>query len=72
MFWAFLIFWSYLDALSLFLPRAVFPNVASVSSGIFDRELSRSLVDKWLLVTTLIASDPPNRTVDDVGLGLIG
>lgn len=30
-------------------------------NGIFSRELSRSLVDKGLLVTTPIASDPPNR-----------
>jgi hypothetical protein len=31
-------------------------------NGIFDRELSRSLVDKWLLVTTQKASAPPNPT----------
>jgi hypothetical protein len=30
MFWAFLNFWSRLAALSLFLPRAIFPNIASV------------------------------------------
>jgi hypothetical protein len=30
MFWAFSIFWFHLAALSLFLPRADFPNVASV------------------------------------------
>jgi hypothetical protein len=29
-------------------------------NGIFSLELSRSLVDKWLLVTTPFASAPPN------------
>jgi hypothetical protein len=32
MFWAFLIFWPLLTSLSLFLPRADFPNVASVKT----------------------------------------
>jgi len=32
LFWAIFIFWSYLAALSLFLPRANFPNVASVKT----------------------------------------
>ena len=38
-------------------------------NGIFDRELSRSLVDKWLLVTTPFASDPPNQTPNYLTVG---
>jgi hypothetical protein len=39
-------------------------------NGIFDRELSRSLVDRGLLVTTPIASDPPNWTPNYPTAGL--
>jgi hypothetical protein len=39
-------------------------------NGIFSRELSRSLVDKWLLVTTPIASDPPKRITNYPTAGL--
>jgi hypothetical protein len=45
-----------------FLTASKFSECCFRLNGIFDRELSRSLVDKWLLVTTPIASDPTNRT----------
>jgi hypothetical protein len=39
-------------------------------NGIFYRELSRSLVDQWLLVRTPIAFDPPNPTSNYLTAGL--
>jgi hypothetical protein len=49
-----------------FLTASGFSECCFRLNGIFYRELSRSLVDKSLLVTTPIASDPPNRTSNDL------
>jgi len=59
--WAFLIFGPVCRALS-FLNASQFSGCCFRLYSIFSRELSRSLVDKWLLVTTPIASGPPNWT----------
>ena len=53
-----------------FLTASSFSECCFRLNGIFDRELSRSLVDKWLLVTTPIASAPPNRTSNYLTGGL--
>ena len=54
----------------MFLTASRFSECCFRLNGIFDRELSRSLVDKWLLVTTPIASDPPNLTSNCPTAGL--
>jgi hypothetical protein len=53
-----------------FLTASLFSGCCFRQNGIFYRELSRSLVDKWLLVTTPIASDPPNPTSNYLTGGL--
>ena len=60
LFWAFLIFRTLLAALSLYHTASKLSGCCFRLKGIFYRELSRSLVGKWLLVTTPIASDPPS------------
>ena len=53
-----------------FLAESEFSECCFRLNGIFSRELSRSLVDKWLLVRTPIASDPPNRSSNYPTVGL--
>ena len=53
-----------------FLTEGRFSECCFRQNGISSRELSRSLVDKWLLVTTPYASDPPNRTSNYLTGGL--
>jgi hypothetical protein len=53
-----------------FLTASSFSGCCFRLNSIFFRELSRSLVDKWLLVTTPIASDPPNPTPNYPTAGL--
>jgi hypothetical protein len=53
-----------------FLTASRFSECCFRQNGVFYLELSRSLVDKWLLVRTPIASDPPNRTSNYPTTGL--
>ena len=54
----------------IFLTASRFSGYCFRLCGIFERELSRSLVDNGLLVRTPIASDPPNRTSNYPTAGL--